>query len=521
MELQDQINPEPMRRHETQGTGASGVGGRSMLSRLSKKKTREKLPPPVIPVTDLDNGVVGWEDQHDPEMPLNFTPFRKWLIVSLLASITFMTPFASSILAPALTAMENEFNEHDITKGAMPVSIFLLGYAVGPLFLSPLSEIYGRNIIMLSSSAFFCVWLIGCALAPTLDSLIVFRFLCGVGGSACQTIGGAVIADLFQVSERGGAMTIWMLGPMVGPSIAPVIGGFVAESIGWRWVNWIAFIPATIAVAAMFVLNRETNAQVLIARKTKKLQQQLNRPELRSCYVDPEKPTLTTPQILLQGLIRPIKMLFRSVVLFSVSLYIAFNYGCLYLLFNTIPIVFQGQYGWNIGITGLVYLTLLVGYMISLVIFRVMSDRTVVRMTKANGGVFEPEMRLPYCIWFALTIPISFFWYGWSANFTAHWIVPVLGIVPFGLGVVGVWLPIQAYIIDAFPQYAASALAAFSVLRCTVAAFLPLAGPQMYKSLSVGWGTSVLGFIAIALVPIPILVYRYGKSLRTRFSIQL
>lgn len=471
---------------------------------------------------DLDNGVVGWESQHDPEMPLNFTPFRKWFIVALLSTITFMTPFASSNLAPGIEKIAETFDAKDnLTKAAMPVSIFLLGYAVGPLFLSPLSEIYGRSIVLLSSCVFFCVWLIGCALAPSLDSLIVFRFLSGLGGSAVLTVGGAIIADIFQVSERGRAMTIWMLGPMVGPSCGPVIGGFVAQTIGWRWVNWLSFIPSTITVIVMIIFSRETNVQVLIERKTQKLRQELNRPELRSCYIDPTKPVITKQQILLNGLIRPIKMLFQSVMLFSVSLYIAFLYGCLYLLFNTIPIVFEGQYGWTVGIAGLVYLTLLIGYMVSLWLFYTLSDSTVVKLTNANGGVYEPEMRLPHCIWFAAVIPVSFFWYGWSANFTVHWIVPVLGIVPFGFGIIGVWLPIQAYLIDSFPQYAASALAAFSVLRCAVAAFLPLAGPAMYANLGVGWGTSLLGFIALAMVPIPILVHRKGKWLRERFPVSL
>lgn len=508
-----------MARHET---GASAAGGRSILSRLSKSKTKEKLPPPTLPIMDLTNSVVGWEGQHDPEMPLNFTPFRKWFIVAMLSTITFMTPFASSNIAPGIKNIAETFHAEDnLTKASMPVSIFLLGYAVGPLFLSPLSEIYGRSIVLLSSCVFFCVWLIGCALAPSLDSLIVFRFLSGLGGSAVLTVGGAIIADIFQVSERGRAMTIWMLGPMVGPSCGPVIGGFVAQTIGWRWVNWISFIPSTLTVIAMIIFSRETNAQVLIERKTKKLRQELNRPELRSCYIDPTKPTVTKQQILLNGLIRPVKMLFQSVMLFSVSIYIAFLYGCLYLLFNTIPIVFEGQYGWTVGIAGLVYLTLLVGYMVSLWLFYKLSDATVVKLTNANGGVYEPEMRLPHCIWFAAVIPASFFWYGWSANYTVHWIVPVLGIVPFGFGIIGVWLPIQAYLIDSFPQYAASALAAFSVLRCAVAAFLPLAGPAMYANLGVGWGTSLLGFIALAMVPIPIIVHRKGKWLRERFPVSL
>ncbi|KAF4973877.1 hypothetical protein FZEAL_9166 [Fusarium zealandicum] len=514
IEAQDDVIQ--VERIETRATNVSHKKQPSILSRLSlaKNKTRERLPPPIHPVTNLEDGIVGWESQHDPQHPLNFSKSRKWFITALLSAITFMTPFASSILAPTISYVSETYGESDMTKSAMPVSIFLLGYAVGPLFLSPLSEIYGRHIIITGANAFFCAWLVGCALAPSLDTLIFFRFMCGLGGSASQTVGGAIVADLFPVSERGRAMTIWMLGTMIGPSTGPVVGGFVADTIGWRWVNWITFIPATIAVVAMAFLSSETNHQVLIRRKTRRLRKDLGRPELRSCYVDPTAPVLTRRQILINGLTRPIRLLFSSTIIFGVSLYIAFAYGCLYLLFNTIPIVFQGSYHWTIGITGLVYLALLVGYMFSLSVFSALSDRTVVRMTAANGGVYEPEMRLPYCIYFAFILPITFFWYGWAADKSVHWIVPVIGLVPFGVGIVGTWMPIQAYLVDAYAEYAASALAAFSVLRSVVAAFLPLAGPEMFRSLGVGWGNSLLGFIAVALIPVPTLVYKYGGHIR-------
>lgn len=498
----------------------TNVSRRSVLSRLSRKKTQEKLPPPVLPVMDLDNGVVGWEGQDDPAMPLNFTPFRKWLMIWLLSAITFMTPWSSSILAPALGQIQAEFHVGSATLAAMPVSIFLLGYAVGPLVLSPLSELHGRNVVMLASNLVFCLWLVGCALAPSLDALIVFRFLCGVGGSACQTVGGAIISDLFPVSERGRATTVWMIGPILGPSLAPVVGGFVAETVGWRWANWISFIPGMLVVACMLVGNRETNARVLMRVKTERLRAELGRPELRSCYVDPARPVLTRRQVLLLGLTRPIKMLFRSAILFAISLYIAFNYGCLYLLFNTMPTVFRGNYGWSLGVSGLPYFSLMIGYIISITIFAVVSDRTVVRMTRANGGVYEPEMRVPYCTYFAMLIPISFFWYGWAADKHAHWIVPVIGVIPFSAGIIGVWTPANAYIIDAFPEYAASALAGFAVVRCTVGAFLPLAAPAMYARLGLGWGTSLLGFISLAFVPIPFLIFRYGKWMRERWPIK-
>ncbi|KAL7785862.1 major facilitator superfamily domain-containing protein [Trichoderma ceciliae] len=526
---QDSCTKETLEPKSLDGIGVEKANSRNLARSglfcglLERRRMKQEAEPPsvMIPVTDLEKSIVGWDSQQDPNMPLNFSRGRKWLITILLSAITFMTPFASSILAPSLAALEKDYGVSDITLGSMPVSIFLLGYAIGPLLLSPLSEIYGRNLILISANAWFCIWLVGCALAPSLNTLIFFRFMAGAGGSACQTIGGGILGDIFPVTDRGKAMTIWMLGPIVGPTVAPVIGGFVSETIGWRWVNWLSCIPAAIVVVAMIFLNHETNHQVLIARKTERLRKELNQPELRSCYIDPSSPILSKRRLLLLGLVRPMKMLLRSPNIFGLSLYIAFAYGCLYLLYNTIPTVFQETYGWALGTTGLVYLTLLVGYGIGLLSFAFLSDSTVIRMTAANGGVYEPEMRLPDCIWFALILPTTFFWYGWSADKAVHWIVPIIGIAPFGIGIIGILLPIQTYIVDAYPQYAASGLAGFSVLRNTIAAFLPLAGPQLYKNLGVGWGNSLLGFIAIILIPIPVLIYKYGKWMRLRSPMRL
>jgi multidrug resistance protein len=454
-------------------------------------------------------------------MPLNFPPRRKWFIVGFLGAITFMTPFASSILAPAIEFLNRDFGNSDLTVGSFPVSIYLLGYSVGPLFLSPLSEIYGRHIVLVTANIIFCLWLIGCALAPSLDSLIVFRFFAGVGGSGCLTIGGGIISDIIPVEQRGLALTVWMIGPLLGPSLGPICGAFIAETIGWRWTNWIVLIPGAIATILLAVFSSETNHRVLIKRKVARLRKSLNRSDLRSVYDDPELAQLSKTKILLNGLIRPIKMLLFSPLIFFLSLYIAFAYGVLYLLFNTIPMVFQGTYGWSLGLTGLVYLALGLGYVVGMVVFTLLSDRTVVRMTMMNNGVYEPEMRLPDCIYFAFLLPVSFFWYGWTTHYHTHWIVPILGLVPFGIGIVGIWQPIQAYIIDAYLQFAASGLAAFTVFRSVVAAFLPLAGPQMYASLGLGWGNSLLGFIAMSLIPVPTLIYKFGGRLRKSQKLKL
>ncbi|KAH7314191.1 major facilitator superfamily domain-containing protein [Rhexocercosporidium sp. MPI-PUGE-AT-0058] len=478
-----------------------------IATNLSSKSKKARLAPARLPLSDLDNDIVGWESQDDPEMPLNFSEKRKWLLISLLGSITFISPLASSMFAPGVSFMNKDFHNDSLILSSLTVSIFVLGYAVGPLILAPLCEIFGRRFVLTGANAFFCVWQIGCALAPNLPALIVFRFLAGIGGSGCLTIGGGVIADIFPTDRRGAATAVYSLGPLFGPVIGPVCGGFIAQRIGWRWVFWILLISGTVVSLGIELFNRETNHRVLMARKVARLQKELNRPSLRSCY-DPEGPGQTPRQVLRNGIVRPLKMLFLSPIVFLLSLYMAVTYGLLYLLFTTITQVFQQTYGWDPEIGGLAYIGLGLGFFTGVAVVAKLSDATVVRMTKANNGQFEPEMRLPACIFFAGFIPVTFFWYGWSADKGVHWIVPVIGLIPFGFGMMGIFIPIQTYIIDSFPEFAASAIAALTVSRSLFA-------------LGLGWGNSLLGFIAIVLIPAPLLIYRFGAKIRKNYPVKL
>ena len=150
-------------------------------------------------------------------MPLNFPDSRKWFLILLLSSITFISPLASSMFAPAVSFMDTDFHNTSLILSSLTVSIFVCGYVIGPMILAPLSEIYGRRIVLTGANVFFCVWQIGCALAPDIASLIVFRLLAGIGGAGCLTIGGGVISDLFNADRRGVATAVYSMGPLFGP----------------------------------------------------------------------------------------------------------------------------------------------------------------------------------------------------------------------------------------------------------------------------------------------------------------
>ncbi|KAF2661320.1 MFS general substrate transporter [Lophiostoma macrostomum CBS 122681] len=490
---------------------------------LSRKSTRKnRLEPEIYPLMDLENGLVGWDSQDDPRNPRNFAERKKWFILALISAITFLSPLASSIFAPGIGFVQAEFHSTSQLLGSFSVSVFILGFAIGPLFLSPLSEIYGRRIVLDSSNVFFCAFNLGCALAPNQAGLIVMRLLAGMGGSACLTIGTGVISDLFLPEQRGKATALYSLGVLFGPVLGPIMGGFIAQRAGWRWDFWVVFIAACLFTSGIMILNRETNPIVLIDWKTKKLQKELTRPELQNTYTHKDDASARKQStVLKQGIIRPLKMLLTSPIIFLLSFYIAFVFGLLFLLFTTITGVYIRTYGWSAEITGLAYLGVGIGFFMGIIFVARTSDATIIAMTKRNNGVYEPEMRLPTCVFFGFLIPISFFWYGWTTDKHVHWIVPIIGLLPFGFGMMGIFAPIQTYLIDAFPRYAASAIAGMTAIRCLMGALLPLAGPSMYASLGLGWGNSLLGFVAIGMIPFPALIYKYGGVVRRKYPLKL
>lgn len=269
----------------------------------------------------------------------------------------------------------------------------------------------------------------------------------------------------------------------------------------------------TVSIVALIFMC-ETYAPVLLKRKAARLSVERGNPLL----VAKGDSGLTPTALFARSIVRPVKMLMFSPIVLALSTFCALVFGLTFLLFTTFPSVFQEQYGFTNGISGLSYLGLGIGMIFGLALFSIFSDR----MLKARAGKVEmkPEYRLPLMVYFTPILPIGFFWYGWSANAKVHWILPILGTLVIGLGSLFVIMPAQIYLVDAFGPYAASALAANTILRSLFGTFLPLAGPYLYNSLGLGWGNSLLGFIALAFAPVPWFFYKYGERVRKRYEIK-
>lgn len=385
--------------------------GTDLKKHLSRKSTKkDHLAPEKYPLSDLDNDLVGWDAQDDPANPRNFPESRKWTLLGLLSAITFVSPLSSSILAPGIPFVNVDFGNHSQLLGSFAVSVYVLGFAIGPLFLSPLSEIYGRCVVMNSANVGFCCFTLGCALAPNLGGLIAMRFFAGVGGSACLTIGTGVIADLFVAQQRGKAVALYSMGILFGPILGPICGGFIAQQIGWRWDMWVVFILGSLVTGSLFVFNKETYHPVLLKRKTLRLRKELDRPALQNIMTYEKDAALQSPlKVIQHGIVRPLKMLVTSPIVLFCSLYMSFLFGLLYLLFTTITSVYIRTYEWSPQLTGLAYLGIGIGNFIGIIFVAKTSDATIIRLAKKNNGVYEPEMRLPLCVFFGILIPIAFF----------------------------------------------------------------------------------------------------------------
>ncbi|KAL1876179.1 hypothetical protein VTK73DRAFT_9617 [Phialemonium thermophilum] len=460
--------------------------------------------------------VVWWDGPDDPENPFNWPTWRKVATCSLISAMTFITPLGSSIFAPGVPQLMREFHSSSPELAAFVVSVYVLGFAAGPMLIAPLSELYGRNVVYHSCNVGFIAFLVGSALAPSLDALIVFRFFSGIFGSCPLTNGGGSIADMIVQEKRGAAMAAFSVGPLLGPIIGPVAGGFLADAKGWRWVFWLMVILASTLALVFFLFARETFAPVLLQRKVARLRKETGNDLLRSKL----DIGLSPADYFKRGIVRPFKMLAQSPLCCVYAFYVAIAYGYLYLMFTSITEVFMESYGFSESTVGLVFLGLGIGSMAGLVFFSITSDRTLKKMAKKKDGVMKPEYRLIPLPFGAILLPAGFFIYGWTAENHVHWIVPIIGHVIIGMGNILVFMSINMALVDTFSIYAASALAGNTVVRSVAGAVLPLCGLKMYHKLGLGWGNSLLGFIAVGMIPVAFLIIRYGEYLRARFPIK-
>ncbi|KAF2238192.1 putative MFS multidrug transporter [Viridothelium virens] len=455
--------------------------------------------------------VVTWIE-NDPRNPMLFSQIKKWSITMLSAFATLAVAFVSSAFSGPIQEIIQTFHasEEVVTLG---ISLFVLGFAIGPLFWAPLSELYGRQILYFITYGALTAFNAGAAGAQNMWTLIILRFFAGSFGSSPLTNAGGVIADIFPAKERGLALSIFAAAPFMGPVLGPIVGGFLGETEGWRWVEGLmAIFTGVLWIAGTFLIP-ETYAPVLLRKRAANLSKMTGK--VYRSRGDIEQGPTTLGHALSTALIRPWILLLREPIVLLLSIYMAIVYGTLYMLFAAFPIVYQEHRGWSEGIGGLAFLGVAIG-MMGAVLYSIWDNRRYVKVVDAHNGFAPPEARLPVGMIGGIAVPIGLIWFAWTNYPSIHFMASIAAGVPFGFGMVLVFLSIMNYLIDAYTIFAASVLAANAVIRSIFGAVFPLFTSYMFQNLGIHWASMIPAFLALACVPFPFLFYKYGPAIRKR-----
>lgn len=234
-------------------------------------------------------------------------------------------------------------------------------------------------------------------------------------------------------------------------------------------------------------------------------------------HTEYDSPDKTIMNILKTALQRPFRLLGTQPIIIVLACYMAYLYGLMYLMLSTFPLLWTERYGEPVGIGSLNFISMGLGFFLGTQITAPLNDALYRRLKKRNNGVGKPEFRVPIMIPASLLVPGGLFWYGWSAQAKVHWIMPNIGACLFCAGTIVSFQCIQTYLVDSYTRYAASAIAAATVLRSLAGFGFPLFAPAMFKALDFGWGNSLLGFVAIGLgVPAPFMLWTFGERLRSK-----
>lgn len=477
---------------------------------LDKKK---QITEPIMHEHDLKNHdltTINWS--VDPQNPINWSPIRKWTTVSLLVITNFIAATCTSAFEPALPAIMADFHSTNDSIASLTVSIYTIGYCLGPLVIAPISELYGHVTVLYPGYIGFMLALAVCGSSKSLPLFIVFRAIMGLAAITFVLMGPAIVADLIPREKRGFALSIMSAGPVVGPTIGPVIGGYIVENISWRWTFYSTLIAFGILFSLSLIILKETYGPVVLSRKQNKGEKDIPKSHKTTNQKTPR-------DILKAAWIRPFKMLFLSPIVPFVGFYSALSNAYGMICFATLGTVFQNNYSFTPGQSGLAYFGLLFGFLFCQFTLARFSDRYMLKL-EAKHNDKKPEYRLPPMFIGAFLLPIGFFWYGWSLEYHTHWIIPILGSSVIAIGILFGYLPVQMYLVDTYTIYAASATGACTIIRSICSTLVPLSANPLYDHLGYGWGNSVLAFIAVGFVPIALLVLRFGERIRTNARFQ-
>ena len=396
------------------------------------------------------------------------------------------------VVPVASTIVEDLDGKHSSSaNSALLVTIWELGEAAGPLLIAPMSEIFGRYPVFNACNIGFIAATILAVLSQNSGVFIAARMLTGLC-VASNVLNPAIIGDIFESEERGSAMSLVMLAPLIGGAIGPAISGAIAQTLGWRRML------------------------------TKTMQETGEISESKTTHEHLAK--------LWHSMTRPFAVLFGSTVLMLLSLFASVAFSFFYVVSVSLPIILIEKYDFRLAMIGTTFISFSkwpqmfliavanersgVGSFCSVLVCNFTLDRIYVKLRGPDGAKGKPEYRLPLSIIGAILLPFSVTAYGWIAEHRLPVLLLLASVALMGFSLLLTVIPLSAYVVDACGMYSASAMTGVIVTRCLMGTFLPLTTGPLSDALGYGLGFSILGALSLSLAIIPMSIFKFGEKWR-------
>ncbi|KAI4195041.1 MAG: hypothetical protein LQ348_002530 [Seirophora lacunosa] len=523
------VENEPTVRRDSlpDGNGQENLGYGDIEGRREKTIPESIHPAPVLIPKSQRRGILGrFTAVAEVEEPKDYSRRTKWYITFVVAMAAMAAPLGSAIILPALGQISAEFHaEPAVTNIA--VALYMLAMAVGPLWWSSFSETSGRRTIYLVSFLLFVIWNILGAVSTNIAMLIVMRLLGGGAAASVQAVGAGTIADIWEVKERGNAMSIFYLGPLCGPLLAPIIGGVLAQRWGWRSTQWFqALYGGVILIFLVFALPETLKVANPPVDDTDKEAASL-RPGLAriSSRQKVQQASRKWTKMLKRWFIDPLRIIFylRFPAVSITVYYASITFAILYMLNISLQDTFsKPPYSFSTIQVGLVYIPNSLGYLLTSLFGGKWTDRIMAREAKKAGRydehgklVYRPEDRMRENAWIAAFLyPAALIWYGWAAEKGVHWVVPLVANFWFGVGSMLVFAMATTMLTEFMPEKASAGVAVNNFARNICSCIGAVTADPLISAIGNGWLFTGLGVIAMASSVVIWAMRKYGPRWR-------
>ncbi|KAI6354564.1 hypothetical protein MCOR25_008548 [Pyricularia grisea] len=468
--------------------------------------------------------------------PFDYSNKTKWAITCIVALAASAAPMGSGILYPVLTDVSVDLKTSP-TIANLTIAVYTLAMAIFPIWWSSFSETFGRRTIYIVSFGLGIVFSILSAVSTNIAMLIVMRVLGGGASASVQAVGAGTIADIWEVRERGKAMGMFYLGPLMGPLLAPIVGGALALKWNWRSTMWFVTIHAGLVFLMLLfclpeTLRRKESEQLprTVERNATDDQPQLSRSATRQSIAKSTKDSVKTVK---RYVIDPLKVLGTLRFLpIAVTVFIAaITFGSLFVLNISVQSAYsKSPYGFSTLIVGLLYIPSSLGYVISSIFGGRWIDYIMTREARkaerydADGKlIYLPEDRMCENAWLAAALyPSALIMFGWTIDKGLYWAVPSVASLLFGLSSMLIFSAATTMLTEFMPSRSSSGIAVNNFVRNIFSCIGTVIAQPLINAMGVGWLCTMVGLLALILsLGSVYTLKRFGSKWRKEMDLKL